>query len=162
VVLRTRFGGWESRNLIGLAPDVYYAPRQLEAIDWRLFTALLVAMDAAAKRQGAGFFFYSHPALGEVWDPYIRDTEKRLGLPPGRYDRHALERRLAAVAAARSVLYCPLIDTFLANRSRGPFHLLPRDPHCNPAGYEVTAEAIARFLAASGRVRRPAVARVAG
>lgn len=153
LVLRARLGGWQGRNLLGIAPDLYYVPERLEAIDWKLFTALLRAMDASARQGGARFFFYSHPAIAEVWDPYIRDTEKKLRLPPGRYDRFALERRLERTAAATGVPYCPLIETFRANAARGPFHLLPRDPHCNPVGYEVTAEALARFLASSGLLR---------
>jgi hypothetical protein len=150
LVLRARFGGWQGRNLLGLAPDFYYVPERLEAIDWKLFTALLAGMDASARQGGARFFFYSHPAIAEVWDPYIRDTERKLRLPPGRYDRFALERCLERVAAGTGVPYCPLIETFRADAARGPFHLLPRDPHCNPVGYEVTAEALSRFLAASG------------
>jgi hypothetical protein len=150
LVLRARLGGWQERNLLGLAPDLYYVPERLEAIDWKLFTALLAAMDASASQGGARFFFYSHPAIAEVWDPYIRDTERKLRLPPGRYDRFALERRLASTAARTGIPYCPLIATFRANAARGPFHLLPRDPHCNPVGYEVTAEALARFLVSSG------------
>ncbi len=148
-VLRARFGGWRDRNLLGIAPDFYYAPERLDAIDWKLFTSLLTAMDGAARSGGARFFFYAHPAIAEVWDPYIWDTERRLGLPPGRYDRYALERRLRATAAGAGLPYCPLIDAFRANAARGPFHLLPRDPHCNPVGYEVTAEALARFLLSS-------------
>jgi lysophospholipase L1-like esterase len=146
LVLRARLGNWEERNLVGLAPDFYYDPARLAAVDWRLFTALLREMDATARRNGARLVFYSHPALAEVWDPFIRDTEKRLGLRAGRYDRYALERRLREVSAATGVPYCPLIDAFLAKRERGPFHLLPRDPHCNPAGYQVTAETLARCL----------------
>lgn len=146
MVLRARLGNWEDRNLIGLAPDYYHDPASLAAVDWKLFVALLREMDRTAQASGASFLFYSHPALAEVWDPFIRDTEKRLGLPPGKYDRYALEKRLRQVSAETSVPYCPLIDAFLANRERGPFHLLPRDPHCNPEGYEVTAEALAGCL----------------
>lgn len=160
-VLRARLGGWERRNLLGIAPDFYYAPERLEAIDWKLFDALLAAMNDTARSGGARFFFYSHPAVAEVWEPYIRDTEKRLELPAGRYDRYALERRLQARAAGLGIPFCPLIDTFRANAKRGPFHLLPRDPHCNPAGYEVTAEALARFLASSGLLRSASAAAAA-
>jgi hypothetical protein len=153
IVLRARLGGWERRNLLGIAPDFYYAPERLEAIDWKLFDALLAAMDGTARSGGARFFFYSHPAVAEVWEPFIRDTEKRLELPSGRYDRYALERRLRGRAAGLGIPFCPLIDTFRANAARGPFHLLPRDPHCNPEGYEVTAEALARFLVSSALLR---------
>lgn len=146
MVLRARFGNWEARNQIGLAPDYYYDRARLAAVDWKLFDALLREMDASAEASGASFLFYSHPALAEVWDPFIRDTEKQLGLKPGQYDRRALETKLQEISAASAVPYCPLIDDFLAQRKRGPFHLLPRDPHCNAEGYEVTAEVLARCL----------------
>jgi lysophospholipase L1-like esterase len=164
IVLRARLGNWEERNLIGLAPDFYYDPARLAAVDWRLFSVLLREMDATARRSGARLLFYSHPALAEVWDPFIRDTQRRLGLPPGRYDRYALERRLREVSAATAVPYCPLIDAFLVRRGSGPFHLLPRDPHCNPTGYQVTAETLARclqsnsFLSSSSRSSRATTA----
>jgi lysophospholipase L1-like esterase len=146
MVLRARFGNWEARNQIGLAPDYYYDPAKLAAVDWKLFDALLREMAATARGNGASFLFYSHPALAEVWDPFIRDTEKRLGLKPGQYDRRALEKKLGEVSMETAIPYCPLIDDFLAQKKRGPFHLLPRDPHCNPEGYELTAEVLARCL----------------
>lgn len=136
--------------MIGLPSEMYSDPRRMEAVDWKLFSALLVRMKEVSERSGARFFFYSHPAIAEVWDPYIRDVEARAHLAPGQYDRFALQKRLQAVASAHDVHYCPLIETFLAQQERGPFHLLPRDPHCNPAGYEVTAEALAAFLESSG------------
>ena len=146
MVLRARFGGWESRNLIGLPQGIYSDLREMDALDWRLLAALLREMRDVSARHGARFLFYSHPAIAEVWDPYIRNVEAQAGLAPGRYDRFALQKRLQAVARTESVSYCPLIERFLANARRGPFHLLPRDPHCNPAGYQVTAEGLAECL----------------
>jgi hypothetical protein len=158
LVLRARLGGREDRNLIGLPLGIYRDPREMEALDWPLLAALLREMRDVAARHGAAFLVYSHPAIAEVWDPYIRDVESRAGLAPGQYDRFALQKRLQAVAQAESVLYCPLIERFLANAGRGPFHLLPRDPHCNRVGYQVTAEGLADCLGAAGDLspRRPA------
>ena len=149
MVLRARFGDWEHRNLIGLPSEMYFDPRQLAAADWKLFSALLVRMKEVSAQSGARFFFYSHPAIAEVWDPYIRDVEARAHLKPGQYDRFALQKRLQAVASESGVLYCPLIESFVRQEKRGPFHLLPRDPHCNPVGYEVTAETLTAFLESS-------------
>lgn len=163
MVLRAQWGDWEHRNLIGLPSEMYSDPRQMDAIDWKLFSALLVRMKEVSERSGARFFFYSHPAIAEVWDPYIRTIEAGAHLQPGQYDRFALQKRLQTVASARGVLYCPLIESFLAQAKRGPFHLLPRDPHCNPAGYEVTAETVAAFLEASGLLAQsPAQKRTPG
>jgi hypothetical protein len=154
MVLRARFGGWENRNLIGLPLGFYSDPREMETLGWPLFSALLREMRAESARHGAAFLFYSHPAVAEVWDPYIRDVKGRLqaqaGLSPEQYDRFALQKRLQAVAEAESIAYCPLIGRFLAQAGRGPFHLLPRDPHCNAVGYQVTAEGLADCLSGSG------------
>jgi lysophospholipase L1-like esterase len=149
LVLRARLGDWENRNLIGLPMGIYSDPREMEALDWKLLAALLREMRDVSARHGARFLFYSHPAIAEVWDPYIRETETQAGLAPGQYDRFALQKRLQAAAQAESVAYCPLIERFLADAKRGPFHLLPRDPHCNAVGYQVTAEGLASCLSSA-------------
>lgn len=155
MVLRARLGGWENRNLIGLPLGIYSDPREMEALDWPLLAALLREMRDVSARHGAAFLFYAHPAIAEVWDPYIRDVETQAGLAPGRYDRFALQKRLQATARAESVAFCPLIERFLAESGRGPFHLLPRDPHCNPVGYQVTAEGLADCLGTTGLLSPP-------
>lgn len=150
VMLRARFGRWEERNLVGLAPEVYYDRSAAERLDWRLLGALIGEMNRTAEQAGSRLFVYGHPDLAEVWDPYIRDTISRLHLPPGSYDRFALQRRLAALAAAQEVPFCPLIEPFIARERSGPFHCLPRDPHCNPRGYALQAEILAGFLRRQG------------
>ena len=142
VILRARMGRWEERNLLGIAPEIYYKSEPLNRVDWALFSALIQEMKLTAKQNHAQFFFYSPPAIAEVWDPYIRDTEKRLRLQPGQYDRHALEQRLEGVAGQTGAKFIPLINYFIARQSEGPFHLLPRDPHSNPRGNELTARAL--------------------
>lgn len=151
MVLRARLGGWEGRNLIGLPQEIYSDPRQMDALNWPLLTALVREMRDESARHGAAFLFYSHPAIAEVWEPYIRDVEARAGLALVQYDRFALQKRLQAVGRAESITYCPLIERFLAAADRGPFHLLPRDPHCNAVGYQVTAEGLTDCLAAQNR-----------
>ncbi|MBI4525294.1 MAG: hypothetical protein HY695_15940 [Deltaproteobacteria bacterium] len=146
VKLRAKLMGWEKRNLLGLAPEIYYRPEALDEINWPLFIALLRQMDSFARKNGARFFFHAYPAIEEVWTPYIENTERELGLEPGKYDRYALQRRLRQAAADASVFFCPMIDYFVANQRRGPFHLLPRDPHANPVGYQLQAEVIAKCL----------------
>lgn len=148
--LRARLGGWQRENLLSPAPEIFYDPAALDQVDWPLFAALLREMRATAQRHGARFFFYPHPDIAEVWDPFIRSSEQRRGLAPGQYDRFAVQKRLRRVAQASSVPFCSVIEHFIAEQDRGPFHLLPRDPHCNPRGYEVTAEALSRCLLGSG------------
>lgn len=144
--IRAKLLGWEHRNLIGLSSEMYYRPTELGRIDWALFAALLRKMDQDSLANGAKFLCYLHPAIEEVWDPFIRDTERRLRLKPGDYDRYAVEKQVKRVTQQEGIAFCPLIDLFLANQSRGPFHLLPRDAHSGPAGYQFIAEGLSRFL----------------
>lgn len=146
ITLRARVGRWEERNLLGIAPEIYYQPESLERIDWKIFSALVSEMKRIAQENKARFFFYSHPAIAEVWDPYIQGTERKLKLRSGQYDRHALERRFQEVAQKTGTEFIPLVDEFVARQSEGPFHLLPRDPHCNPKGYALTAEVLGQSL----------------
>lgn len=146
VSIRSRFGNWQERNLLGTAPEIYYRQDELEKADWKLFGALLAAMKETAAKGNARFFFYAHPDIAEVWDPYIKNSIQSLNLDPSQYDRYRLEKHLAKTAEENGVLFCPLVAYFLQNEQRGPFHLLPRDPHCNSTGYQVTSEALARFL----------------
>lgn len=147
--LRAYFMGWEYRNLIGFAPEPYYRPEELARFDWQLFTALLKRMDSCAREHRARFFFYAIPMPAEVWDPFIRDIEQEAHLPPGQYDRYALEKVLVQVAKKNGVMFCPMIDYFMANQARAPFHLLPYDFHNNATGYQVAAEVIGQFLLSS-------------
>ena len=146
IILRARMGHWEERNLLGIAPEIYYRSESLDQIDWRIFSALVKKMKEVVEENHARFFFYSHPAIAEVWDPYIRDTEQRLKLKLGEYDRHALERRVEEVAKQTETEFIPLIDGFVARQSEGPFHLLSRDPHANPRGNELTAQALEKSV----------------
>jgi lysophospholipase L1-like esterase len=53
-----------------------------------------------------------------------------------------MENMLAQLAEREKLEFIRMIQYFLDNSSRGPFHLLPRDPHCNPMGYQLIAEKI--------------------
>jgi hypothetical protein len=140
VKVRATFMNWEQRNLLGLASEYYYRREAIEDIDWNLLSALLKNMDSYSRKHGAKFYFYAHPAVEEVWTPYIAANLKELGLSASDYDQFAIEKRLTKVAKSISVSFIPMIDYFLANQSRGPFHLLPRDPHANQAGYHQPSE----------------------
>lgn len=142
VTLRARAGRWEERNLLGIAPEIYYESGVLDRIDWRLFSLLIRVMKKTADQNHAKLFFYTHPALAEVWDPYIRNTEKRLRLRSGQYDRYALQKRFIKVGEETGTEFIPLIGSFVQRQSEGPFHLLPRDPHSNPRGYDLTAQVL--------------------
>lgn len=146
VVLRARLGGWEARNLIGMVSDWYYDPAALERVDWPLFGALVQRMNRSASDHGALFAVYLHPDAASAWDPVIQDSVA--GIDPSRsYDRFALERRVTEELERRGVRFVPLVAYFVERQERGPFHLLPRDPHCNAEGYRMQAERLAEFLA---------------
>ena len=149
--LRARFGGWEHELLHGIDQEsLYHRAEALERIDWRLLGALLDRMRAVSAEHGAKFFLYHHPDIGAVWDPYVETFLSRTQIAKEQYDRYAIENRLAALAEARGIPFCPVVAAFLANQARGPFHLLPRDYHCDSAGYQLTAEVIADFLIHDG------------
>jgi lysophospholipase L1-like esterase len=152
--VRAQLSGWEQAWMIGLDQDaMYYDAAVLERFDWRLMGALIGRMREVAEENGAQFLLYEHPDVGAVWEPYIELQQRGLGVEPARWDRHAFERRVAAEAGSHGVQFAPTVDYFVARQSRGPFHLLPRDFHCNPAGYEVTAELLAERLIESGWLR---------
>ena len=148
VVLRARLGGWESRNLIGMADDWYYDADALERVDWLLFGALVERMQQVSHANGAAFAVYLHPDIGAVWDPMIEDARSRGG-GGATYERFALERRVSLELARGEVPFLPLVDYFVARQERGPFHLLPRDPHCNATGYRMQAERLAERIQAA-------------
>lgn len=146
VSLRARWGHWEQRNLLITGADLLSNPAALEQFDWPLLSALLREMDRTARSHGARFLFYAHPDIAEVWNPLIKKAVERAGPAGASYDRFGMQRILSSTARAITVEFCGVIETFISRQSRGPFHLLPRDPHCNPAGYEVTAEALTKCL----------------
>ena len=150
LLLRSHLMSWEERNLLGLPDEIYYRGLVRRHVNGELLAVLLSEMNKVCLENGVRFLFYSHPSIQEVWDAYIRRVQTKLRLAPGQYDRYALEEFLAGTAKEVSVAFCPLVDYFVSQQNRGPFHLLPRDPHCNPVGYRLQAEALARFLSQSG------------
>ena len=146
VLLRSRLGGWEERMLLGVMDEVYIDPRAADRVDWPLFRALVARMQEVARQNGAQFLLIANPEVGEVWDPYIDRMCEARGWPRDRYDRFALERRVAEAAEQADVPFLPLIAEFSGRQERGPFHLLPRDGHLNAAGHQVLAERLVDHL----------------
>lgn len=97
-------------------------------------------MKKIADKKQVYFLFYAHSALQEVWQPYISNIEQSVNLTSGKYDKYAVENKLKGIAQEEGIVFIPMIDWFLEHRSEGPFHLLPRDPHCNQNGYRLIAE----------------------
>ena len=155
--LRASAGAWEEELLIGVDNDrPHYDREALERLDWTLLRALIDRMRQAASAQGAELLVYMHPELTAVWNPFVEQIVERKGIDGASYDREALERRLGRVAGEVGVPLAPMVPGFLEVQERGPFHLLPRDYHCNPVGYEITAELLQKSLAEAGWLRAPA------
>lgn len=141
--VRAALGNWRERNMLGLADELYYSSEVLNNVDWAMFEALLVRMHRLSATLGAKFYVYMHPAIDEVWNPYIENSIRRAGIPPGNYDRYAVEKKIAGIASRYDISFIPQIDAFLRRSPDGPFHLLPRDSHCNEVCYRITSQIIA-------------------
>lgn len=134
--------------MLGLADDTYYSQTAVDKLDWKLFEALLARMDTSSHAFGATLYVGLHPAIGEVWEPFIADTIRRTGIPPETYDRHALDRKVSQIAQRRDIRFVPQIEEFQKRAAEGPFHLLPKDQHSNGVGYGITADVFAARIAA--------------
>jgi hypothetical protein len=145
--LRMMLGRWNSINAV--VPDeldeFYYNKRSLKKINWFLFKYLLNQMKVVSNANGAQLIFYAHPSLQEVWEPYIKNIEEMLKIEPGKYDKYAIELQLIKIANQENIVFIPMINWFWKHQSEGPFHLLPRDPHCNQIGYRLIAENLCRY-----------------
>ena len=146
--LRARLGDWRQRMLLGEMQLVYVQPDLLDQLDWSLYAALLSRMQRAARAAHGEFLFFSHPEVGEVWEPYIANVVERFRVPRGAYDPRAVERRVRRAARRAGVPFVPTVQYFAARSQRGPFHLLPHDAHLSPAGHQVLAELLAEELQA--------------
>jgi lysophospholipase L1-like esterase len=124
----------------------YQDPAAWAKPDTALFAQLVGAMQRTCQQRGAQFAWYAHPAAEAVWNPQMELVRD----PARPYDRFALENRLATVAQAQGTLFSSNVQYFVERQAQGPFHLLPLDPHCNPAGYGLQAEVLADFLVGRG------------
>jgi len=103
-------------------------------------------MQSSSRANGARFYVYLYPAVDEVWTPYIEDSVRRAGISADEYDRFALEKKMLDIAARRHIGFVPQIAEFMQRSAEGPFHLLPRDPHCNEVCYRITADILAQRI----------------
>ncbi|MFH1761209.1 MAG: hypothetical protein ABIA63_08910 [bacterium] len=156
-LLRSKFMNWDEKNLLGLAMEYYYNPEKLNDFNWALFGRLLKQMNAAAKSHNAGFFFYTHPDIAAVWEPFIKRTLKIRNINPAQYNPYALEDKLMEIGKENGVILVPVIYYFLQNKGQKPLHLLPRDPHCNGRGYSMLAQTISNKLDSLGLLVRQEV-----
>ena len=137
VPIRAKLEGWES---LVAAPGLYYYDEEfLDNFDWDILEALIQEMNRHVTEQGAVFMLTGHAQLDEVWLPHIESAQANL--IDDEFDFQRIERRLMEIAARNNIPFCPYVDYFLDNQTRGPFHLL-NDSHNNGVGYEVKAETL--------------------
>ena len=144
--VRQRLMSWEEKTTLGIAQELYFDRSAIDALPWELVTTLIQEMQSVAKDHEATLYLYMHPDLDEVWQPHIDLVKDSLGDGAQFYNPYALEERMSVIAAEHGVPFCPMITPFREQASRGPFHQLPRDPHCNGAGYQLQAEVLARCI----------------
>ncbi len=101
---------------------------------------LIRRMDDACEKNGIAFFFYPHPEAVTVWPPYRKLIGKE-GLSP-----NIIEDKLREIAAMDSTQFVGMVGHFIENENKGPFHLLPKDPHCNGTGYQLQAEVLSAYI----------------
>jgi hypothetical protein len=140
--LRVKYGNLNNQKMV-LTDDLdklYVSQETFNKIDWPLFNYLLNRMNKFVNLHGSQFIFYSHPALEEVWEPYIKHIKQKYNVNDDQYNRYSVENKLKEMSQRDNILFISMIDWFLGHGPDGPFHLLPRDPHCNQKGYRLIAE----------------------
>jgi lysophospholipase L1-like esterase len=144
---RTIAGDPTLRLRAGFSDELYSNPSALQKLNWPLFEAIVVRMDKTVRSHGARFIVYLNPDAAEVWDPTIEEIVKRSRVSRASYNRKAVENRVREIADRNKIVFVPLIDYFTKHADAGPFHLLPRDPHCNELCYRLISLELGRHLA---------------
>ncbi len=119
--------------------DRYQKPVEGEP-HFQKLAMLVDRMDDACEKNGIAFFFYPHPEAVTVWPPYRKLIGKE-NLHP-----NIIENKLREIADMDSTQFVGMVDHFIKNENKGPFHLLPKDPHCNAMGYRLQAEVLSTYI----------------
>lgn len=119
--------------------EVYARPLDKEPC-MVVLARLVKEMDKVCRERSAKFLFYAHPDLAAVWEPY-RQAIGGTSIP-----NHFVETKLEEIAKMDSVAFVPFVDYFLERKELGPFHHIPKDPHCNAVGYQLEAQVLAAAI----------------
>lgn len=117
---------------------------------WRITQALIRAMQAESRSQGAGFGIFVAPSMLQG-DPGTQSRVKD-AFPGIRLDLNKINREMEAFAAKIEAPYIPVLRHFNAAGAAAPeplFHQF-HDEHLNIAGNRVFAEILARGLRDAG------------
>ena len=105
-----------------------------------LLEKLMVEMKNTCDENGVRFFVYTHPELRAVWPPY------RKAIGQEDVDPFSVENKLLEIAGRNDFPFVGMVQHFMDNQEKGPFHILPNDPHCNGVGYYLQAEVLTGFV----------------
>lgn len=125
---------WQEENLAGRL-DLARSDKVALAADWDLYAALLKRAKEIADKNRCRIVFTQHPSIQEVWMD---------GIPTEAQNRFQEKVRKATKEAG--VTFVPVLEEYRKRKNEGPFHLLPRDGHCNGQGYRVMGELIAKII----------------
>lgn len=125
---------WQEENLAGRL-DLARSDKVALAADWDLYTALLKRAKEITDRNRCRLVATQHPSVQEVW------MEK---IPTEAQNR--FQERLKKATAEAGVTFVPVLEEYRGRKKEGPFHLLPRDGHCNEQGYRVMGEILAKKI----------------
>ena len=125
LLIRSQMMSWEERNLLGLPDEIYYRGLARRHANGELFAALLKRMSIVCRENGARFFFYSHPSIQEVWDPYIRRVQTQFAWRQGSTIATPLRTSSSRRRKKSQWAFALLLTTLFHNRIEGRFTCCP-------------------------------------
>ena len=134
---------WSSQTALeqggGQDFDVYLKPTENDP-GLRMLGRLIGEMGKICRERSARFLVHAHPDLVAVWEPY-REFIGRTDVP-----NHIVEAKIGEISRDNGAEFVPFVDFFLEKKALGPFHNLPKDPHCNAMGYLLEAQVLAKKI----------------
>lgn len=125
---------WQEENLAGRL-DLARSDKVALVADWDLYAALLKRAKEIADKSRCRLVLTQHPSIQEVWME---------GISPEAQNR--FQERVRKAAKEAGVTFVPVLEEYRGRKNEGPFHLLPRDGHCNAEGYRVMGEILAKKI----------------
>jgi hypothetical protein len=126
-----------------------YGPETPEIAEmWRRTVALIEALEAAVRADGAELVVFYVPARFELWEDDWRLTRSRWQLTDPAYESDRVFRRLYEACASRGIPFVDPRDALAEALDRGTSPYLERDPHWNALGHDIAAQVLFEHVAA--------------
>ncbi len=138
--VRMKYSAQEVLDQGGAQDLDIYKKTTVEEPLFQLLEKLIWEMNRICAENGTQFFVYAHPEAVTVWQPY------REAIGQDNIDPFIIENKLREISGRDTIPFLGMVQSFLDKKEKGPFHLLPNDPHCNGAGYLIQAEVVAKFV----------------